>query len=116
MIIITNEQYKSGFMLEEYNGTYSLVNAYEDKNGEAQMKWAYIEKREKKGDKWEGVPGKKLPWKIELGTREEAIANLKAALAMLGAELPGPEDFGNPDKQDHQNISGGDPEFSDIPY
>lgn len=121
MIIITNEQYKSGFMLEEYNGTYSLVNAYEDKNGEAQMKWAYIEKREKNEatDKWEGKPGKKIPWKIELGTRDEAIANLRRVLAELGAEPDGPErlqDYGQTEKPGNYPIEGDNPEYTDIPF
>ena len=119
-IIITNEQYRSGFVLEEYNGVYSLVNAYRKKDGETEMKWAYIEKREKNEatDKWEGKPGKKIPWKIELGTRDEAIANLRRVLAELGAEPDGPErlqDYGQPEKTDY-TPQGGEPEYDDIPF
>ena len=112
-IIITNEQFKSGFILEEYNGVYSLVNAYRKKDGETEMKWAYIEKREKNEatDKWEGKPGKKLPWKIELGTRDQAIKHLRDVLEQLGAELPGPERL-----PEGYPIEGGNPEYEDIPY
>ena len=114
-IIITNEQYRSGFVLEEYNGVYSLVNAYRKKDGETEMKWAYIEKREKNEatDKWEGKPGKKIPWKIELGTRDEAIANLWRVLAELWAEPDGPERL--PESSDG-NRKSSDPEYDDIPW
>jgi hypothetical protein len=114
-IIITNEQFKSGFILEEYNGVYSLVNAYRKRDGETEMKWAYIEKREKNEatDKWEGKPGKKIPWKIELGTRDEAIANLRRVLAELGAEPDGPERLS---ESSDGNRESSDPEYDDIPW
>ena len=114
-IIITNEQYKSGFVLDEYKGTYSLINAYQKKTGEVEKKWAFIEKREKNEDtgEWEGKAGKKLPWKIELGTRDEAIKNLSAVLEQLGAELPGPERL--PESSDG-NRKSSDPEYDDIPW
>ena len=89
---LTNEEFKSGFILEEYNGVYSLVNAYKPVDGDPKMKWGYIEKREKgPDDKWEGKPGKKLPWKIELGMREEAIERLTSVLKELEAEYEGPQ-------------------------
>ena len=77
------------------------------------MKWAYIEKREKNEatDKWEGKPGKKIPWKIELGTRDEAIANLRRVLAELGAEPDGPERL-----PEGYPIEGGEPEYDSIPF
>ncbi|HZV47856.1 MAG TPA: hypothetical protein VFG06_11005 [Thermodesulfovibrionales bacterium] len=112
-IIITNEQYNSGFMIEEYNGVYSLVNAYMSKDGEEKMKWAYIEKSVKDEDtgRWEGSPGKKIPWKIELGPRDQAIDNLKKALRELVGSPDGPEQL-----PDTDGPAPDASEFSDIPF
>ena len=108
--IMTNEQYNSGIKVEEYNGTYSLVAAWMGKDGDVALKWGYIEKDKK--------PGKKLPIKVELGDRDQAIEVLQAALRLMNAEPDGPErlqDYGQSEKPDY-TPQGGDPEYGDIPF
>lgn len=83
-IIITNAQYNSGFCLEEYNDRYSLVDAFQAKDGAVVKKWGYRQKDKRPMEK-------ASPWRIELGTREEAISRLHQLLGLLGAEVPGPE-------------------------
>ena len=102
--IMTDERYNSGVMLEEYNGTYSLVNSWMSNAGEAVMKWGYIEKDKK--------PGKKLPWKIELGTKEHAMEVLKGIARLLAAEPEGPEEL--PDHNSQQDEPG--PQDDMIPF
>jgi len=102
--IQTNDEYNSGFMLDEYNGVYSLVEARlgTNKDGDEQIykKWGYTDKRVKGDDgKYTNEPGKKRPWGVELGMREDAIRRVREILVMLGDELPGPEEIptGQPD-------------------
>ena len=105
--ILTDSRYASGIQLDEYNGKYSLVDAYmgQDKAGDEKVwqKWGFRQTKEKK------AADKSMPWRIDLGTREEAIDILRQLLVMLGDELPGPERL--PDSQ-----PTGSPEFDDIPY
>ena len=112
--IMTNEQYNSGIKVEEYNGTYSLVAAWMGKDGDVALKWGYIEKDKK--------PGKKLPIKVELGDRDQAIEVLQAALRLMNAEPDGPmklpkhQDYGQPEKPGSYPIEGGEPEYDSIPF
>ena len=90
--ILTDSEYKSGFVLDEYNGVYSLVEARQGTDEKVYKKWGYIEKRDKGDDgKYESKPGKKRPWGVALGMREEAIRRLREVLVMLGDEPDGPE-------------------------
>lgn len=83
--IMTNQQYDSGILLEEYKDKYSLTSAYIGKDGQAQMKWCYRQEKDK--DSHENKPGKSIPIKLELGTKDEAIEHLKSLLVMLGYEF-----------------------------
>lgn len=77
--IITDEQYQRGFVLEEYNGKYSLALAHRY-NDKIFKEWC---KREfGKGNE------KNVPVKVEIGNREEAIANLLLVLGELGYKPP----------------------------
>jgi len=87
---MTDEQYKSGFMLDEYKNSYSLVAARQyDKDGDLQTakEWAFPQDKDRK------PRAKAIPVKIELGPRDVAIKRLKQTLAMLGAEPDGPEEI-----------------------
>lgn len=93
MFIQTNDEYKSGFMIDEYNGVYSLVEAKVGSDGaKVFKKWGYVDKSVKGDDgKYHSEPGKKRPWGVELGMKEEAIERLETVLAMLRGEPAGPE-------------------------
>jgi hypothetical protein len=79
--IMINQQYDSGILLEEYKGKYSLTSAYIGKDGQAQMKWCFRQEKDK--DSHENKPGKSIPIKLELGTKEEAVKHLTALLDLL---------------------------------
>ena len=84
--VMTSDKYKSGIQLDEYNDRFSLVQAYKSKeDGKIIQKWCFPQVKDKKPS------DKSLPWKIDLGTRDEAIEILKEMLGFLGAALPGPE-------------------------
>ncbi len=107
--ILTDYEYNSGFMLDEYNGVYSLVEARlgqdKDANEVIYKKWGYTDKREKGDDgKYVNKPGKKRPWGVALGTRDEAIERLREILGMLGDELPGPECMDIPTGQPDDDV------------
>jgi hypothetical protein len=107
--IVTNQQYNSGIMLDEYNGVYSLSGARlgQDRDGNEKVwqDWGFRQTKDKKPME------KAMPWKITIGTKDEAIQNLKDILSLLGAEYDGPEKFdGTPAD------SGDNPEFDKIPF
>lgn len=88
--IMTDEQYKSGFMLDEYKNSYSLVAARQyDKDGELQTakEWAFPQDKERK------PRAKAIPVKIELGPKDIAIKRLRQVLALLNGEPCGPEEI-----------------------
>ena len=74
----TDEQYHNGVGLEEYNGKISLVRAYMSKDGEAKAKWGYPEKNKE-------PISRSIPWKVELGDRDEAVSILNRFLIELDA-------------------------------
>jgi len=76
-----DSEYHEGVMLDEYNGIISLVAANKGKNGEVYMKWGYPQKF---GEK---VPiDKSLPWKVTLGSQEEALKTLRYFAELLGGK------------------------------
>jgi len=84
--ICTNEQYSSGFEVNEYQGRISLISARES-NGKIYQKWGEQEIGKDKT--------KRLPVSVELGSsREDAIENLKMAIAKL--QVAGMEQGANP--------------------
>ena len=73
--ILTNQQYGSGFEVNEFQGRISLIAAREY-NDKIFQKWGEIEVGKDKT--------KRLPVSVELGnSKEEAINNLKLAIAYL---------------------------------
>ncbi len=107
--IITDPKWKSGIQLDEYNDQYSLVAAYESRDGKINQKWCYAQSKDKQTN--EKKPSEKaMPWRLTLGTREEAIKVLTGFIEMLGGALPGPEVL------DGQRIDGDNPEYQDLPF
>lgn len=74
-----NTEYGEGIMLEEYNGTLSLVAAQEGKDGKVYMRWCYPQKDKK-------PIAKSIPWKIKLGNRDEALNIIGQLLDILNTE------------------------------
>ncbi len=79
-----NSQYGEGVMLDEYNGAVSLVSARK-KDNQVYMDWCYPQAKDGSRKPIE----KSLPWKITLGSREDAIKALRFFLKELGATDPG---------------------------
>lgn len=72
----TNEKYGSGFVVEEYNGAWSLVEAKEGKE-KVYTQWC---KRIFKNE----VQDKAWPIKVSLGdTQKEALDNLRRAAEII---------------------------------
>ena len=68
---------RGGFLINEYNGTYSLNSAWESDNGTVRQNWAL---KQKGKDKY---AEKATPIKVELGDRDHAIAALTMALQLI---------------------------------
>ena len=77
-------QYGEGIIMDEYNGSISLVSARK-KEDKVYMEWCYPQARDGSRKPIE----KSLPWKITLGDREAAIKAMRFFLAELGATEPG---------------------------
>lgn len=70
----TNDQYNTGFTLNEYKGTFSLIAARES-NDKVYERWGDIEiGKDKK---------KRLPVSVELGEVKAAISVLRAVIDKL---------------------------------
>ena len=70
-----DSQYGDGIMVDEYNGTISLISARTGKDGNDYKTWCYPQK-------WDGEknhPNRQaVPWKIKIG------GDKKSAVLMLG--------------------------------
>lgn len=79
--IQTNEQYGDGIAIDTYKDEYSLVAAKKNtKTGDIWASWGYPQIRED----GENVPGKKcIPWKLNLGLREQAIQRLEQLIMLI---------------------------------
>ena len=80
-------EYGEGIELEEYNGVYSLVSAREN-DGKVYKQWGYPQGR----GKGAGPIEKCLPWKVKLGSREEAVKVLNQLVFELGGSRDGQPD------------------------
>ena len=76
-VALPDSKYGDGILLEEYNGTMSLVRAFMGNEGEPVMKWCFPQGKDRQ-------PGPKgLPWRIELGSPEHAVEVLRHFLGVL---------------------------------
>ena len=78
---IESSRFNECVQLNNYHGAISLVAAREGKDGKVYMQWCYPQFNDKPLDK-------SLPWKVPLGTRDEAVTILKALLAELEGTVP----------------------------
>ena len=84
--IQTNDQYKTGVVLDEYNGDFSLVSATKG-NDKIFARWAFPQNKEREAGE------KALPVKVTLGTsKESALQTLEHFAACLREEtgMPAP--------------------------
>lgn len=88
--IETNEKYHSGFVVQEYRGTWSLVSArqYETRDGEMKtaLRFGEIEIGKDRTAK--------LPVAVEIGsTKQEAIETLRIVLMHLDGKPANVHDY-----------------------
>lgn len=78
--------YGEGILVDEYNGTWSLVAARQKNDGKIWMEWGFPQKRDGSKEPME----KSLPWKLKIGESKEAAANRlrELALRIEGADVP----------------------------
>ena len=106
-----SSQYGDGILLNEYRKEFSLVAARR-KEGEIFMEWVFPQKRD--GSK-EPID-KSLPWKIKLGTKEEAIRALKYFLEKLEGGEGGEGGTSSSDDIPEDNWGKDGPSDDDIPF
>ena len=76
-----DSQYGEGVILDEYNGTFSLVLGNKGKDDKVYKKWGYPQGKDR------GPIDKSLPWKIPLGDSiSEAMETLTWAAKALKAK------------------------------
>jgi len=98
--------YGDGILLDEYRNEFSLVVA-KRKDGKTYKEWVFPQKRD--GSKQ--PLDKSLPWKIKLGSKDEALRVLRFFLAELEGTPASPHK--NSARRDHVPIGEPPPE---IPY
>ena len=81
-----SSQYGDGILLDEYRQEFSLIAA-KRKDDEIFMEWVFPQKRDGSREPID----KSLPWKIKLGTKDEAIRVLKFFLKELEGETSPPD-------------------------
>jgi len=119
--IETNPKYGEGIAIDTYQNEISLVAARKaEDTGEIFMQWVYPLR--KVDDK--AVPSEKmLPWKIRLGSREQALTTLVKLAGILGVTLvvdknadpPAPSGTPKPPEFGH-SPSGADQDDGDLPF
>jgi len=76
----TDMQYHNGVCLEEYNGDIGICRANKAKDGTVYVKWGYPQRNKQPIEK-------AMPWKVELGSKSQAIEMLETFVSILkGAE------------------------------
>ena len=91
-----SDNYGGGILLDEYNGTYSLVNAKQTEAGEIYKEWVFPSRYDKETKKHKAI-SKSVPWKLTIGdSPEEAIETLRYFIALLGDGTSAPEYSGPP--------------------
>jgi len=95
-----NDKFKNVILLDEYNGTVSIVAARESKDGKTFPQWVFPQDRERK------PRDKAIPLKVNLGDRTTAARHLRYMADVLEAKTPEPDH-----SQPQQNIDD-----DDIPF
>ncbi|MCJ7808885.1 MAG: hypothetical protein MUP26_01360 [Desulfobulbaceae bacterium] len=102
-----DSQFGDGVVLNEYRNEFSFVAA-KQKDGKTFMEWMYPQKKD--GSKQ--PIDKSLPWKIKLGSKEEAIRLLKFFLEKLEG---GPSASVEAPKQTRRNDAPPE-DYDDAPF
>jgi hypothetical protein len=73
------DSYGRGIILEDYQGTMSLVAAVKSQktNGTVYKRWGFPQNKDRVASE------KAIPWKIQLGNKREAVQALKYILNQL---------------------------------
>lgn len=79
-IPIPNSQYGEIIVVNKYGDQFSLVAGGVSKAGQNYMKWGFPQGSDKKPRE------KAIPWKLNLGNRNEAIEVVKAIATAFGLE------------------------------
>ena len=79
---ITNDQYKVGCVLEEYQGSFNVCAAQQGKDEKIYLRWCYNQTSERKPSE------KTTPVKVGLGTKQQAIEILESFLSVLKEGQP----------------------------
>jgi hypothetical protein len=78
-----DSEYHEGVLLDQYNGTYSLIAAQKGKTGEIYLRWCFPQDKDRKPRE------KSVPWQVRLGNQEQALKTLRYFVALLGGEPDG---------------------------
>jgi len=74
--VVTDEESQRGIAIEEYGGKLSLTKGYIGRDGENHFEWCYPQRNRAPQEK-------AIPWKIQLGDKQEAIEVLNRILSIL---------------------------------
>lgn len=72
----TNETYRQGVALSEYNGVYSLASVNESKQNKKFLQWCYMKLKD-------GPASKEIPAQVRLGSAKQARQILQQYADML---------------------------------
>jgi len=78
----TDQQYHNGVCLELYNDEIGICRANKSKDGKVYVKWGYPERDRKPIEK-------SIPWKVNLGTKSQAIEMLETFVSILKGDTAG---------------------------
>jgi len=73
---IPDSKYSEGIILEEYQGSWSLVSGRTGTDGKNYKKWGFPQGKDKE------AIGKAIPWKIYLGPSRKAAIDMLRKIAM----------------------------------
>lgn len=78
-----SDKYGGGILLDEYNGSYSLVNAKQTEDGKIFKDWVFPARYDKQ-ERCSKPIEKSTPWKLTIGSSpEEAIETLRYFIGLL---------------------------------
>lgn len=76
--IMTQEKWKAGIGIEEYNGEYGICACQQGEDGKIYARWVFPQKGK------EREPGDKaIPMKLTLGDKDQAVERLQALIKTL---------------------------------
>lgn len=79
----------NGVAIDEYNGKYSLMSVWENRDGELKPNWSYSIDRDGQDSK----PGKMQPVKVYIGENPAEV--LQTLILMLGGKGAEPDEDGD---------------------